>query len=157
MGAVTQEAVLLGSTIRETVTGLRTLTDDEVWDALERAAVVDEVRAMPMRLETLVNPATVSGGQQQRILLARALAMSARLLLLDEATSAMDDLSQARVMAALEALDATRIVVAHRLGTVRGADRIVVVDGGKIVEDGTYESLVNANGLFARLVARQLA
>ena len=102
----------------------------------------DDVRAMPMQLETIVTAATVSGGQQQRLLLARALARSVRLVLLDEATSAMDDVSQAAVMASLQEMDATRVVVAHRLSTVRSADRIVVVDGGRIVEDGTYDDLM---------------
>jgi len=119
MGAVTQDAVLLGSSIRDTVTGGHTLDDVEVWAALERAAVAEEVRAMPMGLETLVMAATVSGGQQQRLLLARALVRSVRLLILDEATSAMDDLSQAAVMASLEEMNATRVLVAHRLSTVR--------------------------------------
>ena len=157
MGAVTQDAVLLGSSIRTTVAGGRALDDDTVWGALERAAVADDVRAMPMQLETLVTQATVSGGQQQRLLLARALARSVRLVLLDEATSAMDDLSQAAVMASLDAMEATRVVVAHRLSTVRAADRIVVVEDGRIVQDGTYDELVVRDGLFARLVARQLA
>ena len=117
----------------------------------------DDVRAMPMQLETIVTAATVSGGQQQRLLLARALARSVRLVLLDEATSAMDDVSQAAVMASLQEMDATRVVVAHRLSTVRSADRIVVVDGGRIVEDGTYDDLMGLGGIFARLVARQIA
>lgn len=157
MGAVTQDAVLLGSSIRDTVTGGHTLDDVEVWAALERAAVAEEVRAMPMGLETLVMAATVSGGQQQRLLLARALVRSVRLLILDEATSAMDDLSQAAVMASLEEMNATRVLVAHRLSTVRAADRIVVIDDGCVVEDGTYDELVGLGGKFARLVERQLA
>lgn len=157
MGAVTQDAALLGSSIRDTVAGGRGLDDEAVWAALERAAVADDLRSMSMKLETMVTPATVSGGQQQRLLLARALARSVRLVLLDEATSAMDDLSQTVVMASLADLDATRVIVAHRLSTVRAADRIVVVDDGRIVEDGTYDELVAANALFFRLVVRQLA
>lgn len=157
MGAVTQEATLLGTSIRDTVAGQRPIADAAIWDALDRAAVGVDVRAMPMGLETQVTQSTVSGGQQQRILLARALARSSKLLLLDEATSAMDDVSQAIVMESLQQLDATRIIVAHRLSTVRSADRIVVVDRGRIAESGTYDSLVAEGGLFARLVARQLA
>jgi ABC-type bacteriocin/lantibiotic exporter with double-glycine peptidase domain len=156
MGAVTQDATLPGSSIRDTVAGQRRLDDDEIWGALDHAAIGDDVRAMPMQLETAVTPVTVSGGQQQRLLLARALARSANLLLLDEATSAMDDVSQAIVMESLMQLDATRIIVAHRLSTVRAADRIVVIDGGRIAESGTYDALVAQGGLFARLVARQL-
>lgn len=157
MGAVTQDAAVVGASIRDTVTGGNRLDDEAVWSALERAAVAEDVRAMPMGLETMVTTATVSGGQQQRLLLARALARSVRLVLLDEATSALDDLSQAAVMASLQAMDATRVLVAHRLSTVRAADRIVVIDDGRVVEDGTYEELMAREGLFARLVARQLA
>ena len=112
-----------------------------------------------MGLYTVVGEglSTLSGGQRQRVLLARALVGNPRILLLDEATSALDNVSQATVLAELEKLDATRIVIAHRLNTVRGADRIVVLDGGKIVEQGTFEELSRHRGAFSAMLARQTA
>jgi ABC-type bacteriocin/lantibiotic exporter with double-glycine peptidase domain len=95
---------------------------------------------------------TLSGGQRQRVLIARALAGRPRILLLDEATSALDNVSQARVLESLAALDATRIVIAHRLETVKRADRIVVLDGGRIVQEGTFRELAQQQGPFAALL-----
>src|SRR6201986_4663828 len=106
---------------------------------------------MPMGLYTVVGEglSTLSGGQRQRVLIARALVGSPRILLLDEATSALDNVSQATVLEGLAALEATRIVIAHRLNTVRNADRIVVLDHGRIVQQGTYEQLAATDGPFA--------
>jgi ABC-type multidrug transport system fused ATPase/permease subunit len=99
---------------------------------------------------------TFSGGQKQRILLARALVRRPRIVVLDEATSTLDNRTQATVVESLRHLGATRIVVAHRVSTIRDADRIVVVDVGRIVESGTYSQLMESDGLFARMARRQL-
>jgi ABC-type bacteriocin/lantibiotic exporter with double-glycine peptidase domain len=97
----------------------------------------------------------ISGGQRQRIMIARAVAPKPRLLLLDEATSALDNITQKQVSDALDKMRCTRIVIAHRLSTIRHCDRILVMDGGKIVEDGTYDELIAQGGYFADLVERQ--
>ena len=152
-----QSSQLLPGTIRDNVNLGRGLTGTQIWEALERAAVAEDVRAMPMGLSTVVveGASTLSGGQRQRILIARALAGGPRMLLLDEATSALDNISQAAVVARLDSFAVTRIVVAHRLSTIERADLIVVLDQGKVVEQGTYADLVGAGGAFQRLVERQ--
>jgi len=110
-------------------------------------------------MHTLVGDAgdTLSGGQRQRLLIARAIVDQPRLLILDEATSALDNATQARVSESLAALDCTRIVIAHRLSTVRGADRILVLSGGRLVEEGSYAALMDQNGIFARMAERQMS
>ena len=157
IGSVMQSSQLLPGTIRDNVNLGRGLTGTQIWEALERAAVAEDVRAMPMGLSTVVveGASTLSGGQRQRILIARALAGGPRMLLLDEATSALDNISQAAVVARLDSFAVTRIVVAHRLSTIERADLIVVLDQGKVVEQGTYADLVGAGGAFQRLVERQ--
>ena len=115
--------------------------------------------SLPKGYDTLVGEAgaRVSGGQRQRIAIARAFLKDAPILLLDEATSALDTESEAQVQAALERLMAgrTTIIIAHRLSTVRGADRIYVVDRGRVVEEGDHESLMQRRGLYARLAGSQ--
>ena len=110
-----------------------------------------------MGMQTLVSEGAggVSGGQKQRILIARAVCGKPRVLMLDEATSALDNVTQRRVSEALARLDCTRIAIAHRLSTIREADRIVMLDGGRIVEDGSYDELMAFGGKFADLVERQ--
>ena len=121
------------------------------------AGLADDIRAMPMGMSTMLQEGSggVSGGQRQRIMIARAVAPKPKLLLFDEATSALDNITQKQVSEALDKMRCTRIVIAHRLSTIRHCDRILVMDGGKIVEDGTYEELIEKNGIFADLVARQ--
>ena len=97
----------------------------------------------------------ISGGQKQRIMIARAIAPKPKVLIFDEATSALDNITQKKISDALSELKCTRIVVAHRLSTIRQCDRIIVIDGGRIIEDGTYDELIAANGFFAELVERQ--
>lgn len=97
----------------------------------------------------------ISGGQRQRLLIARAVAPKPRILMFDEATSALDNLTQKRVSGALDRMQCTRIVIAHRLSTIRQCDRIIVLEDGKIVEDGTYDELIAKNGKFAEMVERQ--
>lgn len=157
IGVVMQTSALLPGSIRDNVDMGRRLTASQIWAALEAAAVAPDVRAMPMGLNTVVvdGGAGVSGGQRQRILLARALAGQPRLLILDEATSALDNVSQAAVVASLDRLDVTRIVVAHRLSTIERADRIAVLADGRITQVGTFADLNGVDGPFRELVARQ--
>lgn len=157
IGTVMQSSQLLPGTIRDNVDLGRGLSADEIRQALEMAQVADDVAAMSMGLSTAVveGASTISGGQRQRILLARALAGRPRMVILDEATSALDNISQAAIVANLERLAVTRIVVAHRLSTIESADRIVVLDQGRIVEQGTFDDLMTAGGHFRELVERQ--
>ena len=97
----------------------------------------------------------ISGGQRQRLMIARAIAPKPRVLMLDEATSALDNLTQKRVSQSLDSLKCTRIVIAHRLSTIKQCDRIIFLEGGHIVEDGTYDELIALGGKFAELVERQ--
>ena len=132
---------------------------DEVWEAAKAAAFADELEKLPMKLHTPIadNGANLSGGQRQRLLLARALVHKPRILILDEATSALDNPTQAKVTAALKERKVTRIVVAHRLSTIAAADRIYVIDRGRVVQTGTFAQLIAADGLFRQLAANQRA
>ena len=130
---------------------------EEAWEAAELAGIADDIRAMPMGMQTLISEGQggISGGQKQRLMIARAVAPKPKILMFDEATSALDNLTQKKVSDALDGLKCTRIVIAHRLSTIRHCDRILVLDGGKIREDGTYDELIAKNGVFAELVAKQ--
>ena len=132
-------------------------TMDDAWEAAEIAGVADDIRAMPMGMLTLITEGSggVSGGQRQRILIARAVCSKPRILIFDEATSALDNVTQRHVSDSLAKLKCTRIVVAHRLSTIKLADRIVMLDGGRIIEEGTYDELMARDGAFADLVRRQ--
>lgn len=158
IGCVLQSSTLLPGPIRENVDMGRGLTSSEIWEALAAASVADDVRQMGLGLDTPVvdGGGTISGGQRQRVLLARALAGSPRMLLLDEATSALDNVTQAVVIEFLENLRLTRIVVAHRLSTIRTADRIIVMAGGQVTQHGTYDELMAQPGHFRDLAERQL-
>ena len=133
------------------------LTLDDAWEAAEISGLADDIRDMPMGMNTLISEGQggISGGQRQRLLIARAVASKPKILMFDEATSALDNLTQKRVSEALNKMKCTRIVIAHRLSTIRRCDRIIVLDHGKIVEDGSYDELIAQNGSFAELVARQ--
>ena len=130
---------------------------DEAWEAAELAGIAEDIRAMPMGMQTLISEGQggISGGQKQRLMIARAVAPKPKILMFDEATSALDNLTQKKVSDALDGLKCTRIVIAHRLSTIRHCDRILVLDQGRIAEDGTYEELIAKNGIFAELVAKQ--
>lgn len=112
---------------------------------------------MPMGMQTLISEGGggISGGQRQRLMIARAIAPKPKILMFDEATSALDNVTQRIVSDSLDSLKCTRIVIAHRLSTIRQCDRILVLDGGKIVEDGSYDALLARGGFFAELVKRQ--
>ena len=133
------------------------LTLDDAWEAAKIAGIDEDIRNMPMGMNTMISEGQggISGGQRQRLLIARAVAQKPKILIFDEATSALDNLTQKHVSEALDAMKCTRIVIAHRLSTIKQCDRIIVLDGGKIVEDGTYDELIANNGFFALLVARQ--
>ena len=130
---------------------------DDAWQAAELAGIAEDIRAMPMGMQTLISEGQggISGGQKQRLMIARAVAPKPKILMFDEATSALDNKTQKKVSDALDGMKCTRIVIAHRLSTIRHCDRILVLDGGKVAEDGTYEELLEKNGLFSELVAKQ--
>ncbi|GHV45810.1 hypothetical protein AGMMS49546_32540 [Spirochaetia bacterium] len=158
IGAVMQNGKLLqGSIYENIVIAAPGLGLNEAWAAAELAGLADDIRAMPMGMFTMVGEGGggFSGGQKQRLMVARAVASKPRILLMDEATSALDNITQKRVTDALDKLKATRIVIAHRLSTIRSCDRIIVMEKGRIAEEGTYEELVTRRGVFAELVARQ--
>ena len=159
LGIVTQRAYLFGSSIRANIT----LSDpdipfDDVVEAAKCAQIHDEIIQMPMGYETLLidGGGSISGGQRQRIALARALVRRPAILLLDEATSALDAISERRVQAGLDGLACTRLVIAHRLSTVIRADVILVMDRGRLVEQGSHEQLLARGGIYTELVAGQL-
>ncbi len=132
-------------------------TLDDAWDAADMAGLSEDIENMPMGMNTLISEGQggISGGQRQRILIARAVAAKPKILMFDEATSALDNITQKVVSDSLDQLKCTRIVIAHRLSTIRNCDRIIVLDGGKIIEDGTYDELIAQNGFFSDLVERQ--
>jgi ATP-binding cassette subfamily C protein len=159
IGTVLQGGKLWAGDLRTNILGAANLDVDDAWEAARKAGLAPDIEAMPMGLYTVVGEglSTLSGGQRQRVLLARALVGNPRILLLDEATSALDNLSQAVVLEGLAKLDATRLVIAHRLNTVRDADRIVVLDRGRIVQQGSYEELAEQRGgVFSAMLARQI-
>jgi NHLM bacteriocin system ABC transporter ATP-binding protein len=158
IGVVLQNARTMPGTLFENISIAHDCSLDDAWQAVRMAGLEEDIRAMPMGMHTVLSEgnAALSGGQVQRLLLARAIAGKPRMLLLDEATSALDNRTQAAVTAALDGLSATRIVIAHRLSTVRNADRILVMHEGQIVESGTHEELMQMNGYFTRLARRQL-
>jgi len=158
IGAVTQDGTLFQEDIFSNITiSAPTLSERDAWEAAEIAGIADDIRAMPMGMKTMISEGSggISGGQKQRLMIARAVASKPRILVFDEATSALDNLTQKQVSESLDALKCTRIVIAHRLSTIKNCDRILYLEGGRIVEDGTYDELIQAGGLFADLVERQ--
>ena len=158
IGTVTQDAGLFqGDIYSNIVITAPDLTLDEAWEAAETAGIADDIRRMPMGMQTIIGEGQggISGGQRQRIMIARAVAPKPKMLIFDEATSALDNKTQRQVSEALDRMGCTRIVIAHRLSTIKHCDRILVLDGGRIVEDGTYDELIEKGGFFAELVERQ--
>ena len=158
IGTVTQDGGLFqGDIYSNIVISAPHLTLDDAWKAAEMAGIADDIRAMPMGMQTLISEGQggISGGQKQRIMIARAIAPNPKILIFDEATSALDNKTQRQVAEALDSLKCTRIVIAHRLSTIKNCDRILVLNEGKILEEGTYEQLIDKNGYFAQLVERQ--
>jgi len=158
IGCVIQNGKLMsGSIYQNIVISAPTLTLERAWEAAETAGIADDIRAMPMGMHTQISEGGggISGGQRQRLLIARAIAPKPKILMFDEATSALDNITQKHVSESLDKLKCTRIVIAHRLSTIRRCDRIIMLEKGKIVEDGTYEELMTLGGKFAELVERQ--
>lgn len=158
IGAVMQNGKLFqGDIYSNIVISAPWLSQDEAWEAAELAGIADDIRAMPMGMNTIISEGSggISGGQRQRLMIARAIAPKPRILMFDEATSALDNITQKKISEALASLKCTRIVIAHRLSTIKQCDRIIVLDRGKIIEDGKYDELIEKNGFFAELVARQ--
>ena len=158
IGTVMQDSYLFSGSIFENISiSAPTMTIEEAWEVAEISGLADDIRAMPMGMHTVLQEGKggISGGQRQRLMIARALAQKPKVLIFDEATSALDNITQKQVSDALDKMRCTRIVIAHRLSTIRHCDRILVLDKGKIVEDGTYEELIALDGYFAELVSRQ--
>lgn len=158
IGSVMQDGKLfLGDIYSNIVISAPQLTLDDAWKAAEIASIAEDIRKLPMGMNTLISEGQggISGGQKQRLMIARAVAPGPKVLMFDEATSALDNLTQKHVSDAIDSLKCTRIVIAHRLSTIRHADRIIFLKDGKIVEDGTYDELIAAEGFFAELVERQ--
>ena len=158
IGVVMQNGKLFSGDVFSNITiSAPWLTLDDAWEAAELAGIAEDIRRMPMGMHTIISEGSggVSGGQRQRLMIARAIAPKPKVLMFDEATSALDNLTQKKVSESLDKLKCTRIVIAHRLSTIRSCDRIIYLEGGKIVEDGNYEELIARKGKFAELVARQ--
>ena len=158
IGVVMQDGSLFQEDIFSNITiSAPHLSIDDAWEAAEIAGIADDIRAMPMGMQTMISEGSggISGGQRQRLMIARAVAPHPRVLIFDEATSALDNRTQKQVSEALDKLKCTRIVIAHRLSTIRSCDRILYLEGGRIVEDGTYDQLIEKGGQFAELVERQ--
>lgn len=159
IGVVLQNGALMSGSIFQNIIGNSELTLDDAWEAARMAGMEEDIKQMPMEMHTVVSEGagTFSGGQKQRLMIARAIAHKPRILFMDEATSALDNKTQNIVSESLDKLQATRIVIAHRLSTIKNADKIYVMDKGEIVEGGTYEELMKLDGLFSKLAKRQIA
>jgi NHLM bacteriocin system ABC transporter ATP-binding protein len=159
IGVVTQDGRIMAGSLFESICCGGVNTMDEAWEAARAAGLAEDIEAMPMGMHTVVSEGggNLSGGQRQRLLIARALVLRPSILIFDEATSALDNRTQAIVTDSLNRLKATRIIVAHRLSTIRHANRIYVIDKGRVVQHGRFEELANEQGLFARLISRQKA
>ena len=159
LGVVLQSGQLLTGSIFDNVVGSNVnLTQADAMQAIKKAGMEEDVKEMPMGLHTIVTEgsSTLSGGQRQRLLIARALASSPKILFFDEATSALDNITQRIVAESIDKLDATRITIAHRLSTIENCDRIIVLEEGRITEQGTYNELMELNSTFANMARRQL-
>jgi len=158
LGVVLQSSNLLAGSIFENISAGAAISLDQVWNAARQAGLAADIESFPMGMHTFISEGAnnISMGQRQRLLIARALVFEPRILLFDEATSALDNRAQAIVSQSLDSLKVTRIVIAHRLSTIQNADRIYVMESGRVVEDGTFATLAAGNGLFARLMSRQM-
>jgi ATP-binding cassette subfamily C protein len=158
-GVVLQSGQLMPADIFNNIVGSSNLTLEDAWEAARMVGLDEDIKKMPMGMYTVISDgaSTFSGGQRQRIMIARAIVHRPRILFFDEATSALDNNTQAIVTASLDQMKATRIVIAHRLSTVIKADRILVLQDGRIVQDGNYKELIAVPGLFQDLATRQIA
>ncbi|MEH2264728.1 NHLP bacteriocin export ABC transporter permease/ATPase subunit [Nostoc sp.] len=158
IGVVLQNGRINSASIFENISSGALVTMDEAWEAVRMAGFADDIKSMPMEMHTVISEGgtNLSGGQRQRLLIARALVLKPRIIIFDEATSALDNRTQAIVSTSLDQLGVTRIIIAHRLSTIRNADRIYVIEAGRVVQQGRFEELLNQKGLFANLMARQM-
>ncbi len=158
LGVVLQNGRIMSGSIWENIASGAIVTQDEAWEALQMARLADDIEAMPMGIHSIISEGggNLSGGQRQRLFIARALVNKPQILLFDEATSALDNRTQGIVTHSLEQLGVTRVVIAHRLSTIQNADRIYVMQAGKIVQQGSFDELAAVPGLFADLMARQM-
>lgn len=158
LGVVLQNSNLMGGPIFENIAAGTAITLDQAWEAARQAGIAEDIQALPMGMHTFISEgaSNISMGQRQRLLIARALVFRPRILLFDEATSALDNHAQAIVSQSLERLKVTRIVIAHRLSTIRNADRIYVIENGRVAEEGTFAELAAREGLFSRMMSRQM-
>ncbi|KOP26785.1 cation tolerance protein CutA [Hapalosiphon sp. MRB220] len=158
LGVVMQNSRMMSGSIFDNIASGAMITMEEAWDAARASGLADDIETMPMGMHTVVSEGAtnLSGGQRQRLLIARALVLKPRILLFDEATSALDNRTQAIVSESLERLQVTRIAIAHRLSTIRNAHRIYVLQGGRVVQQGSFDELAKQQGLFAQLMARQM-
>ena len=159
IGVVLQRGAILPGSIFENIVGSAPLSQEDAWEAARMAGFDEDIQNMPMGMHTVLTEGggTLSGGQRQRLMIARAVVRKPRILLMDEATSALDNRTQSIVSASLAHLNATRVVIAHRLSTVINADRIFVIVAGRIAQAGTYEELMQVDGPFRELAQRQIA
>jgi NHLM bacteriocin system ABC transporter ATP-binding protein len=159
LGVVLQNGRLMPGDIYKNIVGATNLTLDDAWDAARMVGLDQDIEEMPMGMHTMISAGggNVSGGQRQRLLIARAVVKRPRILFFDEATSALDNRTQTIVSQSLEQLKASRAVIAHRLSTIIKADRIYVLQDGKVAQTGSYEELIGKEGLFAELTKRQIA
>jgi ATP-binding cassette subfamily B protein len=154
-----QSNALFNGTLFEAIAGGQVISLEQAWEAAEQAGLADEIQQMPMGMQTVIpeGGGTLSGGQRQRVAIARAIVRRPHLLIFDEATSALDNRTQAVVSQSLEKLSITRVVIAHRLSTIRHADQIVVLQAGQVRQQGGFDDLLAEDGLFARMMERQIA
>jgi ATP-binding cassette subfamily C protein len=159
MGVVMQQSRVMPTEIYRNIIGASSRSIEDAWEAAEKSGLAEDVRNMPMGMHTYVSEGggTLSGGQRQRLMIARAIVNKPKIIFLDEATSALDNRTQATVTESMNKMSATRIVIAHRLSTIINADRICYLQGGQIMETGTYDELMAKDGLFAELAKRQMA
>ncbi|MFN7098143.1 MAG: ATP-binding cassette domain-containing protein, partial [Gammaproteobacteria bacterium] len=157
-GVVLQNDQLMPNDIYTNIVGITNLTIEDAWHAAQSVGIAEDIKQMPMQMHTIIggNESGLSGGQRQKVLLARAIVKKPKILFLDEAMSALDNISQAAVLKSINGLRMTKIIIAHRLSTIRNADMIYVLDDGLIVENGKYDTLINAQGFFAKLAHRQI-
>jgi ATP-binding cassette subfamily C protein len=158
MGMVLQVRRVMPTEIFRNICGASARTLEDAWEAAEKSGLAEDIRNMPMGMHTYVSEGggTLSGGQRQRLMIARAIVNRPKIIFLDEATSALDNRTQQIVSESMDRMEATRIVIAHRLSTIINADKICYLEAGQIIEQGTYQELMEKDGAFAALAKRQM-
>ena len=158
IGTVMQNGTLFHADILSNIIiSAPNLEESDAWEAATIADIADDIKNMPMGMRTVISEGqgSISGGQKQRIMIARAIVHKPKILIFDEATSALDNKTQKSISDSIAKLNCTRIVIAHRLSTIKHADRILMLEGGRVIEEGNYDSLIEKKGRFAELVDRQ--